>query len=177
MWKRARWHECAEELDQVCRSFRSAYWGRRSSSWPRHPDDVAEMQRSSIEGIKILRALALAIRSEQDFDLIPSSLAVVGILKKKDAQDNDAIQVKHSCGDGYRCLLGKKDYVPLKLRPALNKIAHADPSSADFYISTDNDTHELLLYGENHGEKWFAAISIFDLIKAIKSLPDASIES
>jgi hypothetical protein len=147
-----------------------------SKSWPRHPEDVAEMRETSIEGVKILRALALAIRAEQDFDLLSPSVAVVGILKKKDAQDTDAIQIKQSCGEGYRVLLGKDGYVPLTLRPALNKIAHADPSTADYYVSPSKTAHELLLYGDNRGQKWFAAIFIFDLIKAIKSLPDANID-
>ena len=172
MWKRATWHECADELDQVCERFRHAYWGKRSKGWPRHPDDVAEMKESSIEGVKLLRALALAVRSEQDFDVAPNQRAVVGALKNENALPTDAIEVKHR--GGYESMLGVSGYVPLKLRQALNKIAHADPQTADYYIGRLVGNHDLLLYGEDRGQKWFAAISMLDLVKAIRSLPDAT---
>lgn len=60
MWRRATGHECADELDQICRAFRAAYWGRRTGGkgWPRHPDDEAEMRETSEKGVQLLRALA-----------------------------------------------------------------------------------------------------------------------
>src|SRR5437870_4976369 len=94
MWKRATWHECADELADVCQRFRRAYWGRRSKSWPRHPADEAEMKECSTEGVKLLRALAIAVRSEQDFDLAPNSMNVVGALEKNSALPADAIKFK-----------------------------------------------------------------------------------
>lgn len=63
MWQRARWHECAAELDETCRRFRLAYWGGRTNGvgWPRHPDDQQEMIQASVKGAEILRALALSV--------------------------------------------------------------------------------------------------------------------
>jgi hypothetical protein len=182
MWKRETWHECADELGEVCLNFRQAYWGRRSKSWPRHPGDEAEMRECSIEGVKLLRALALAVRSEQDFDLASNPINVVGALRKENALPADADEVKQ--GRGYQSMLGKDDYVPLTLRQALNKIAHADPKAADYYIGPragrlagSHRNHDLLLFGEDSGQKWFAAVSLLELIKAIRSLPDANIVS
>lgn len=175
MWKRATWHECADELDDVCERFRHAYWGSRG--WPRHPDDVAEMSECSTEGVKLLRALALAVRSEQDFDLAPNPMTVVGALKKENALPADAIEVKRR--GGYESMLRVNDYGPLTLREALNKIAHADPETADYYIRGYPHTinHDLLLFGEDRGRKWFAVVSIVELIKAIRSLPDTKVVS
>src|SRR6266852_6875995 len=103
MWKRATWHECADELDDICHNFRRAYWGKRSKSWPRHPDDEAEMKECSVEGVKLLRSLALAVRSEQDFELAPKPMIVVGALKKENALPTDASEAKQRCG--YKSML------------------------------------------------------------------------
>lgn len=173
MWKRATWHECADELDEVCRMFRRAYWGKRYKGWPRHPDDVAEMEATSKQGVQLLRALALAVRSEQDFNLAPNTAAVVGALKNEDAMPSDAYEVKQR--GGYAGMLEINCYVPLNLRQALNKIAHADPQTADYYVRVMDLAHDLLLYGENRGKKWFAAVSIVELVKAIRALPDAAV--
>ena len=174
MWKRATWHECADELSQVCQQFRDAYFGRRHGSrYPRHPDDEAEMLEASKKGVQILRALALTVRSEQDFDLIPKTVDIVGALKKERATLKDAIEVKQN--GGYTRMLTINDYVPLNLRQALNKIAHADPQKADYYIGPGDTTHDLLLYGEDRGQSWFAAVSLVELAKVIRALPDAPI--
>lgn len=175
MWKRMTWHECADELDVICQRFRHAYWGKRSKSWPRHPDDEAEMRECSIEGVKLLRALALAVRSEQDFDLAPNPMTIVGALKKENALPADAVEVKQRCG--YESMLCVNDYVPLKLRQALNKIAHADPETADYYIGPGDRNHDLLLFGEDRRQKWFAVVSILELVRAIRSLPDTNVVS
>jgi len=100
MWQRATWHECASELDDVCQRFRRAYWGGRNNGfgWPRHPDDETEMKASSIQGVQLLRALALAIRSEQDFGVIPHATDVVGAFKKENASPADSIALKQSGG-------------------------------------------------------------------------------
>ena len=133
------------------------------------------MKECSVEGVKILRALALAVRSEQDFDLVPKSQHIVGVLKRANAYPADAIAVKQHCG--FQSMLQASDYIPLYLREALNKIAHADPLSADYYIGPLHRNHDLLLYGENHGQRWFAAISVLELIKAIQSLPDTNVHA
>jgi hypothetical protein len=175
MWQRATWHECADELNQICQDFRAAYWGRRTGGkgWPRHADDEVEMRHTSKEGIQLLRALATAVRSEQDFNLIPPARAVVGALKRTGATPEDAHEVKRF--RGYAAFLKRPSYVPLHLREALNKIVHADPRNADYYVGPLDHAHDLLLYGENHGDTWFAALSLLELIKAIRSLPDAFI--
>jgi len=53
----------------------------------------------------------------------------------------------------------------------LNKIAHADPSQSRFFA--DDVVHDLILSGKAQNERtWIAIISIFDLCRAVKSLPD-----
>jgi hypothetical protein len=174
MWTRASWHECADELDDVSQRFRRAYWGRRGGGgWPRHPDDEVEMVETSKEGVQLLRALALAVRSEQDFKLAPHTALVVGALKKEKAIPSDAMEVKKKLG--YANMLEIEGYSPLLLRQALNKIAHADPQKAGYYVAPRDRAHDLLLFGEDRGQKWFAAISILELAKAIRALPDATI--
>lgn len=179
MWKRATWHECADELDEVCRIFRRAYSGKRSKGWPRHPDDVAEMEATSRQGVQLLRALALAVRSEQDFKLVPNAATTVGALKSEGAMPSDAYEVKQR--GGYAGMLEINGYTPLSLRQALNKIAHADPQTADYYVRVFAIgeialAHDLLLHGEDRGKKWFAAISLLELVKAIQALPDAALD-
>lgn len=174
MWKRATWHECADELDEVCRTFRRAYRGKRYKGWPRHPDDVAEMEATSRQGVQLLRALALAVRSEQDFKLVPNAAAVVGALKSEGAMPSDAYEVKQR--GGYAGMLEINGCAPLSLRQALNKIAHADPQTAGYYVRGMDLAHDLLLYGEDRGKKWFAAISLLELVKAIRAVPDAALD-
>ena len=173
MWTRATWYECSSELSEVCTRFRNAYWGTRHQSWPRHPDDERDMRSASADGVQLLRALALAVRSEQDFNLVPLSKEVVGAFKRRDASPNDAVNVKQN--SGYQRILQAPGFGPMHLRQALNKIAHADPRTVDFYVGPMHSSHDLLLYGDDHGDRWFAAISLLRLIEAIRSLPDASI--
>jgi hypothetical protein len=88
------------------------------------------MKASSIQGVQLLRALALAIRSEQDFGVIPHATDVVGAFKKENASPADSIALKQS--GGYEKMLQRGGYDPLPLRAGLNKIAHADPNTADY---------------------------------------------
>jgi hypothetical protein len=132
------------------------------------------MLETSKEGVQLLRALALAVRSEQDFNLVPPAQSVVGALKQEHATPADATQAKQ--GGGYTSVLGLPGYTPLNLREALNKIAHADPRSADYYVAALNCAHDLLLYGSNRGRDWFAAVSLLQLLKAIRALPDAALQ-
>jgi hypothetical protein len=131
------------------------------------------MVETSRRGIEILRTLALAVRSEMDFDLIPEEDAVVGAIKEQDAEDTAAIQAKQQ--GGYAGLLAMEGYVPLNLRGALNKIAHADPKGTDYYVGPGDTAHDLLLYGRRGGRRWFAAVSLLRLVKVIRELPDATI--
>lgn len=80
--------------------FRRAYWGQIHSGggWPR-----AEMEHASAEGVQILRALSLAVRSEQDFRMTGEGSAVVGAIKKTDAAPSEADDVKRR--GGYAAML------------------------------------------------------------------------
>jgi len=79
-------------------------------------------------------------------------------------------------------MLKMKEYVPLNLRHALNKIAHANPQTADYYVSVMGIppfqvmAHDLLLYGDHRRKQWFAAISLLELVKQIRALPDATLQ-
>ncbi|MFN0277586.1 MAG: hypothetical protein ACKVRN_03175 [Pyrinomonadaceae bacterium] len=132
------------------------------------------MKEASINGVQLLRALALAVRSEQDFGFLPKGISNVGAFKKENAVPADATELKQS--RGYEYMLGRDGYGPLSLRQALNKIAHADPQTADFYVGPSDKSHDLLLFGDDRGKRWFAAISILQLVKAIHSLPDLKID-
>jgi hypothetical protein len=173
MWNRPTWHEYAEELDAVGRSFRRAYYRKRNKGLPRHPEDEHGMEETSKRGVQILRALALAVRSEQDFDLLPRNSNVVGVIKEENAVPSDATEVKQR--GGYANMLEINGYHPLDLREALNKIAHADPQKADLYIGPMHRAHDLLLYGTMKGKNWFAVISVLEIVKTVRSLPDAYI--
>lgn len=168
MWQRATWHECASELSQVSQQFCRAFLGHRTNGVP---DDDAEMAATSVKGVELLRALALAVRSEQDFGMVPKTRAVVGAFKRANAVAADAVLTKQN--RGYECMLALEGYDPLVLRDALNKIAHADPNGADFYVGAGNGAHELLLFGKDRDSRWFAAISLPQLVTVIHSLPDA----
>ncbi len=133
------------------------------------------MRTYSAEGVKLLRALALAVRSEQDFDLAPNPAHIVGVLKRTAVTPTDAEHVKRHFG--FRSMLQEPGFTPLNLRQALNKIAHADPTAADYYVGPGHRSHDLLLYGEERGERWFAAVSILELVEAIRGLPDATLRS
>ncbi|MEB3232489.1 MAG: hypothetical protein VKJ64_15880 [Leptolyngbyaceae bacterium] len=71
--------------------------------------------------------------------------------------------------------LQQAGFEPLGLREALNKIAHADPYKAVFFA--DEVIHELILFGNHGANPWIAIVSIADLCRAIKSLPDQSVQS
>lgn len=173
MWTRRTWHECADELAAVSERFRAAYWERCSGEGrSRGPLDEAEMRNTSIQGVEVLRALALAIRSEQDFEMVGGRDTVVGVLKARGAVSADVSDVKQ--GGGYAAMIDKDGYQPLTLRGALNKVAHADPRRSDYYVAPMDRAHDLLLFGELRGEAWFAAISVLELVKAIHSLPNRS---
>lgn len=132
------------------------------------------MQHCSTEGVKLLRSLALAVRSEQDFQLTKNPQTVVGAYKSKDISRSEATDVKRS--HGYEGILREPGFTPMTLRQALNKIAHADPASADFYVAPSHASHDLLLYGEERGQQWFAAVSLLQLIAAVRALPDAKVQ-
>jgi hypothetical protein len=166
MWLRRTFHECAEELKAQSDFFRSAYFNRRNFS----PADRQERMVSASErGVEVLRILALSIRADQDAGLTDNNPATVGSLRVG-VTDDEITQTLTSYRPPYTRQRGFK---PLTLRQALNKIAHADSNRTGFYV--DADTHDLILTGTNRGDSWLAVISLLDLCRVIKSLPDAKI--
>ena len=173
MLKRETWHQSASELDAICKRFRDAHWGVHGQGWPRHSKDEQVMIETSVEGIKILRSLALAVRTEQDFGLIPADENVVGAFKNQDAVPSDAVEAKKR--GGYQQLLDENQYSSLQLRDGLNVIAHMDPTRSDYHVGPNESAHDLLLFGMNRGKQWFAVVSIFEVIRVIHSLPDVNL--
>ncbi|WOB45335.1 hypothetical protein HNI00_21025 [Thermoleptolyngbya oregonensis NK1-22] len=168
MWKRRTFHECAEELEILSQDFRDAYIN------PSTPDQQIRekiLQESSERGIEILRMLALSIRSEQDFGAIPTIRTPVGALKRS-ASTSEVLATLNSYRPPYG---GRTGFELLSLREALNKIAHADPYRTGFFV--DNTVHDLILSGNHGSNTWIAIVSITDLCRAIKSLPDQNVQS
>jgi hypothetical protein len=175
MWQRATWHECASELEQLSKAFRDAYLQEYISDnrSTERSDNEIEIVRISMQGTQVLRALATAVRSEQDFNFLPRDQSVVGVIKHADATLDDKLRVEKN--GGCTSLLEHPDYKPLHLREALNKIVHADLRNASFYVDPMGRGHDLLLYGTKGRDGWFVALSLPELIKAIRALPDAKL--
>jgi hypothetical protein len=122
-----------------------------------------------MRGVEILRILALAVRGDQDFGKTAADLTPVGAVKS----DIGAAEVR-ALVDAYRPPYGALDgFGPLALRGALNKIAHAHPAGSGFFA--DEETHDLILTGQQHNRPWVAVISLIDLCNVIESLPDANV--
>jgi hypothetical protein len=168
MWLRRTFHECAEELKAQSDFFRSAYFNRRNFS---PAERESSMVSASERGVEVLRILALSIRADQDVGLTNNNPAAVGALRV-DVTDDEITRTLTDYQPPYTQQRGSR---PLTLRQALNKIAHANPQRTGFYV--DANTHDLLIAGTNRGESWLAVISILDLCRVIKSLPDAKIRS
>jgi len=168
MWKRRTFHECAEELEILSQDFRDAY---TSKSRIDQQSREKILQESSEKGIEILRMLALSIRSEQDFGILPSIRTTVGALNRS----TNTSEVSATLNNYRPPYNDKAGFEPLPLREALNKIAHADPYKAGFFA--DEVIHELILSGSHGSHTWIAIVSIADLCRAIKSLPDQSVQS
>ena len=168
MWKRRTFHECAEELEILSRDFRDAYTNKSRID---QQSREKILQESSEKGIEILRVLALSIRSEQDFGSIPSIRTSVGALNRS----TNATEVSAILNNYRPPYSEKAGFEPLLLREALNKIAHADPYKAGFFA--DEVVHELILSGNHGANTWIAIVSIADLCRTIKSLPDQSVQS
>jgi len=127
------------------------------------------MLETSQRGVEILRILALSIRSDEDFGLTESGSTPMGALRTR-ATPADVSSAIRDYRPPHANLSG---YTPIRLRQALNKIAHADPTRSGFYA--DNDTHDLILTGLLQGSLWIAVISLIDLCRVIKSIPDVRI--
>jgi hypothetical protein len=165
MWQRRTFHECASELSVISEDFRSAYTNR--FGWDRAKIDRI-LRETSTRGVEVLRILALSIRAEQDVGLIETDSSPVGVLRAK-ATEAEALDTVNNYQPPWNQLSG---FTPLKLRQALNKIAHADPTRSGFFA--DENTHDLILTGSYQGATWIAVISSIDLCRVIKSLPDVN---
>lgn len=168
MWIRRTFHDYATELESISDQFRSAYLRTNELSEEQRQD---QLKSCSQRGVEALRALALAIRSEQDWGLVPATAHTVGALKN-DATDEDIDTMLSSYEAPYCKIAG---YQPLTVREGLNKIAHADLTRAGFFA--DNYHHDLLLSGLNvqRTAKWVAVLSLIDLCSVVKALPDRSL--
>src|SRR5688500_4576357 len=168
MWQRRTFHECAEELSVISQDFRAAYTNSFGVEEDRRNE---KLQRSSERGVEILRVLALAVRSEEDFRIIPKTNDLVGAVKPS-ATENDVVFTLMYYRPPYNQAEG---FEPLTLREALNKIAHADPTRSGFFAN--DPVHDLILCGIKGNKIWIAILSIVDLCRVIKSLPDKQINN
>jgi hypothetical protein len=163
MWQRRTFHECAEELSQISRTFVEAYCN--------HSCDPDERQRTladtSTRGVEVLRVLSLSVRAEQDASLTDRNTDAVGALNPKaSAVDMGAFIARYR--PPHDRLAG---FEPLTLREALNKIAHLNPARSGFFAS--NEAHDLILTGPvQNKDTWIAVISLPDLCRVVKTLRD-----
>jgi hypothetical protein len=127
------------------------------------------MLDTSKRGVEVLRVLALAIRTEEDHGLLKNDPTTVGAFKSP-VTDRDVVAAIRDYRPPYGQL---PHHVPLGLRAALNKIAHADPKRSGFFA--DDKTHDLILSGSHRGDTWIAVLSLIDLCSAISSLPDVQV--
>jgi hypothetical protein len=164
MWQRRTFHECASELSAISEDFRSACTNR--FGWDQAKRDRI-LSETSTRGVEVLRILALSIRAEQDAGLTETDSSRVGGLRAN-AAEAEALDTVNNYQPPWNQL---RRFAPLKLRQALNKIAHTDPTRSGFFA--DENTHDLILTGRYQGATWIAVISLIDLCRVIKSLPDA----
>ena len=170
MWQRKKFHECADELEMVSKSFRTA---NTNSSGIDQETREEILEDSSKKGLELLKVLALSIRPEQDYDEEFKNATqdiTVGALKRS-ASNNEVSDAINSYQSPYS---NRSGFEQLGLREALNKIAHVDRSTTGFFA---NDVfHDLILSGKDQkGKTWIAIVSIVDLCRAVKSLPDQNI--
>jgi hypothetical protein len=168
MWKRRTFHECAEELEILSQEFRDAYVNQSKLA---RQSKAQILQESSERGVEILRVLALSIRSEQDFGAIPSIHTTVGALKRSASISEVSATLKNYQPP----YIGRTGFEPLLFREALNKIAHTNPYKTGFFA--DNIAHDLILSGNHGANIWIAIVSLPDLCRVIKLLPDQNVQS
>ena len=167
MWKRRTLHECAEELAQISENFRLAYMNRLGLFDPHRRQQ--SLESSSIRGVEVLRILALAVRSEQDANTRPRESDSVGVLLGA-ASPNDVFMALNHYQPSKEPWTSWR---PLALREAFNKIAHANPARAGFFA--DEESHDLILTGDQRGVPWIAVMSIVRLCAAVCRLPDQDV--
>jgi hypothetical protein len=166
MLRRRTFHECATELEEISSDFRNAYLNEASII----PDRRQEiMVSASKRGIEVLRILALAIRTDQDWSLLAPDPNQVGAIRN----DIPELEVQNIISDYNYPFRELQGFQPLNLRGAMNKIAHMHPTLGSFFVS--NEHHDLMLSGSIHNNFWVAVISLLDLCQLIKQLPDSEL--
>lgn len=168
VWKRRTFHECATELEQLSCKFRIAHMGKGYAS---EADRQRDLEKTSIAGMEILRILVLAIRSEQDYGTVPLESGSVGVLLS-DLSEENCRNIVETYAAPYTNLYPSAH---LRLRNALNKIAHSDGRKGGYFANRTE--HDLLLCGDLRNKTWLAVISIPALCHEIKKLPDVPIRS
>jgi hypothetical protein len=171
MWERRSLHQCADELEVVSSEFR-ALWQRHFRYFQHDQSqffrDYPAFRRLSVQGVELLKILAVTIRSEQDYGLIPGAKTTVGAWVKDFSNDISAWhRVIQTYAPPY-CDL--PDSEPLPIREALNKVVHGNPARSYFYADAEN--HDLILTGTLRSRGWLVAISLPAIADDIRRLPD-----
>jgi hypothetical protein len=162
MWKRDTFHNCAIELRDISHRFRRAFASATSEERRQGNSDLISYSR---EGVALLRSIALAVRSEQDYRLLPENKLVIGALLQPAQRPFDEFE------SGYQPPFEEQDGSrPLTLRAGLNKIAHPDPRRVGYRAT--NDIHEIIIGGRQRNEDWIAIISLPHLCQVVMDLPD-----
>jgi hypothetical protein len=161
MWQRRTFHEIAEELNSISERFRDAEAGRLSL----HAADNREvMIETSQRGIELLRTLALAVRSEQDYGRGLRDDEIVGEQLRDTDEAVRLVRELRGIPESYGAC-------GMTLRDALNKIAHANPALASYNV--DGARHDLILSGTLGAANWVAGISLPKVIGVLRKYPDA----
>lgn len=166
MWLRRTLRECVGELEQLSNRFVRAYLNNERLS---QAERDQELRSTSINGVEILRILALAIRSDQDAGLLNRTDDVIGAIKNNLSQE-DIDNFPRSYRPPYDQLTG---FSSLNLRDGLNKIAHTNGRVSR--TAVDDNNHDLILSENYRNQRWLAIISIPALCRAIRSLPDRTV--
>ena len=124
------------------------------------------MNESSIKGIELLRALALAIRSEQDYGHGSRGNEIIGV----ELADTD--QVSHFVHD-VRGIPESFNPRGMSLRDSLNKIVYANPACSSFDV--EGERHDLILSGTLRASNWVAVISLPKVVNVLRTHPDAEV--
>ena len=160
MWTRKSYHEIASELNSISERFRAAEAG----CLPFDSDRLRQtMIETSISGVELLRALALAIRSEQDYGNGLRGDEIVGCL----VSDTDQASYLVNQHKGI-----PESFAPqsIGLRDALNKVAHANPGLSSYNV--EGDRHDLILSGTLRSQNWVAVISLPKIADVLRAFPD-----
>lgn len=163
MLRRRTFHECATELEEISSEFRSAFLNETGMAPERRQRILVS---TSERGIEVLRILALAIRTDQDWGFLAPDQTQVGAVRNNISEPEISTAIAtYDCP--YTELQG---FQPLDIRGAMNKVAHMHPTRGAFYVSPEH--HDLMLTGSIRRTSWIAVISLLDLCALVKQLPD-----